>query len=64
MDYSNELAFIMSTSGTTGIPKRGMLSPDNIISNLQDIDEYFKLSDEDHVLSCNGYDWGVFNRAY
>ena len=46
----NFIVMIMFTSGTTGIPKGAMLSHNNILSNLSDIGEYFKLSIKDHIL--------------
>jgi len=47
---NNDIALIMSTSGTTGIPKGVILSHKNILSNIMDIAEYFKLTPEDHIL--------------
>lgn len=46
----SDMAFIMFTSGTTGIPKGAMLSHNNILSNLKDIAAYFTLTEEDHFL--------------
>ena len=43
-------ALIMCTSGTTGRPKGVMLSENNIISNVNDISEYFKISHHDSIL--------------
>ncbi len=38
-----DLAFLMFTSGTTGLPKGVMLTNENIISNLEYISSYFRL---------------------
>jgi len=46
----NDIAMIMSTSGTTGIPRGIMLSHENIVSNVRDIAAYFRLNEEDHIL--------------
>ena len=43
-------ALIMCTSGTTGIPKGAMLSEENIITNVSDIAEYFKIDNNDTIL--------------
>ena len=43
-------ALIMCTSGTTGTPKGVMLSEKNIITNMLDISEYFKISSKDYIL--------------
>ena len=43
-------ALILSTSGTTGHPKGIMLSEDNILSNLLDIADYFKIGHGDSIL--------------
>ena len=39
-----DLAFLMFTSGTTGVPKGVMLTDENIIANLEYISGYFDLS--------------------
>ena len=46
----NKLAFIIHTSGTTGAPKGVMLSHHNVYSNLQGINDYFKVNEKDHFL--------------
>lgn len=43
-------ALIMCTSGTTGVPKGAMLSEKNIIANIKDIAEYFKIDNKDSIL--------------
>ena len=43
-------ALIMCTSGTTGIPKGVMLTEENIITNVNDISEYFEIGKEDTIL--------------
>jgi len=43
-------AFIMFTSGTTGIPKGAVLTHGNIISNILSIADYFKITDKDKIL--------------
>lgn len=47
---TSDLAMIMFTSGTTGIPKGAMLSHGNILSNLADIAAYFTMTSQDHFL--------------
>jgi acyl-CoA synthetase (AMP-forming)/AMP-acid ligase II len=43
-------AIIMCTSGTTGSPKGAMLTEDNILTNVQDIADYFDITTEDKIL--------------
>ena len=48
-DLSN-VALIMCTSGTTGMPKGAMITHDNLITNLNDISKYFGINYLDHIL--------------
>lgn len=43
-------ALIMCTSGTTGNPKGVMLSENNIITNINDISDYFNINHHDNIL--------------
>lgn len=43
-------AIIMCTSGTTGKPKGAMLTEENILTNVYDICDYFKIDLEDSIL--------------
>lgn len=44
------VVLILSTSGTTSLPKAIMLTETNICSNVEGISEYLKLRVEDHIL--------------
>lgn len=46
----NPPALIMCTSGTSGKPKGAMLSNTNILTNIKDISEYFKIDRQDSIL--------------
>ncbi|MDP5274595.1 class I adenylate-forming enzyme family protein [Chengkuizengella axinellae] len=43
-------SFIMYTSGSTGDPKGAIITYQNILSNIQDIISYFKVTAQDHIL--------------
>lgn len=43
-------AFIMCTSGTSGKPKGVMLSEQNFLTNIHDIDLYLGMDDSDYIL--------------
>lgn len=45
----SDVAFIMCTSGTTGAPKGTMITHENIITNLKDIDDYFNIDSNDTI---------------
>lgn len=45
-----DVPLIMSTSGTTGLPKGVMLTRNGIISNLLAINKYFGLTSEDRII--------------
>lgn len=46
----SDIALIMCTSGTTGVPKGAMITYENLISNLTDIYAYFNIFANDHIL--------------
>lgn len=43
-------ALIMCTSGTTGTPKGTMISEQNLLSNLKDIEAYFQICSNDRIV--------------
>lgn len=46
----SDVALIMCTSGTTGLPKGAMITHNNLIANLTDISKYFGIDCKDHIL--------------
>lgn len=50
-DMHEDLALLMSTSGTTGSPKLVKLSKNNIVSNAHSIAEYLELNKDDVAIS-------------
>src|SRR5699024_7467897 len=48
----NELCAIMSTSGTTGLPKGAMLSYTNLLAQTHNVMSIFKISGPDEVNLC------------
>lgn len=49
-DDLSDVAIIMCTSGTTGNPKGVMITEENLITNLNDIEKYFLINESDHIL--------------
>ena len=45
-----DVALIMCTSGTTGMPKGAMITEENLVANLNDIEKYFQIDNTDHIL--------------
>jgi long-chain acyl-CoA synthetase len=61
----SDVAMIMCTSGTTGVPKGAMITQSNLLTNLQDIFDYFKLSSQDKILICRPlYHCAVFTGEF
>lgn len=46
----DEVALVMHTSGTTGLPKGSMITEDGLIKNVLAISEYFRISSNDKIL--------------
>lgn len=46
----SDVALMMCTSGTTGLPKAAMITQENLIANLEDIRKYFKIDCGDRIL--------------
>jgi len=46
----NDIALIMCTSGTTGTPKGAMITEENLQTNIEDINKYFKLKSNNNIL--------------
>lgn len=46
----SDVALIMSTSGTTGNPKGAMITYENLLTNLKDIDLYLSIGNTDRIL--------------
>lgn len=46
----SKVAFILCTSGTTGVPKGAMLTQGNVIANLAGIGDYFEINESDRIL--------------
>ena len=50
IDLSDEIAEILFTSGTTGIPKGIMLTNENVLVNIKSIHEYLEVTEKDILL--------------
>lgn len=46
----DEVALVMHTSGTTGLPKGSMITEEGLIKNILAISEYFQISSNDTIL--------------
>lgn len=49
-EVPKDVAAILFTSGSTGIPKGAMLSDENLLANIESISAYFPICKEDKVL--------------
>lgn len=56
-----DLAALVYTSGSTGLPKGAMLSHDNLVSGVQIVSQYLELTERDVILSILpfSFDYGL-----
>jgi amino acid adenylation domain-containing protein len=52
---ANDLAYVIFTSGSTGVPKGVMIDHKGATNTIDDINERFKITDEDRFLSVSSF---------